>query len=306
MKFAFIGYGGIAKKHSEIIKKINPSAEIFSVKEKLDSDMNNSSAKHIDFKNISKLNLDAIFITNPSFYHVKSIMDNHNLGIPIMVEKPICVNRKQLSQLKQLEKLKNPKIYCACNMRFHPMVTFLKRYLKNNYSKINEVNIYCGSYLPDWRKGVDYRKNYSAKKSYGGGVNFDLIHEIDYLIYLLGFPAGCKKFQAKVSNLEIDSNDFSHYCFEYDSFFAMVTLNYFRKDKKRYMEIVREDGTIMADFENQKILNSTTNELLFNLNYNGMEKSYELQMKYFFESINKSQFNINGLKEAVEIMKIIL
>ena len=86
----------------------------------------------------------------------------------------------------------------------------------------------------------------------------------------------------------------------------MVTLNYFRKDKKRCIEIVREDGTIMADFENQKILNLTSNELLFNLNYNGMEKSYELQIEYFFKSINNDQFNINGLKEAVEIMKIIL
>ena len=62
----------------------------------------------------------------------------------------------------------------------------------------------------------------------------------------------------------------------------------------------------MADFENQKILNLTSNELLFNLNYNGMEKSYELQIEYFFKSINNDQFNINGLKEAVEIMKIIL
>ena len=305
MKVAFIGYGGIAKKHAEIVKKINPSVQIFSVKEKLDSHIN-GDVKLLDFKNVSNFNLDAIFITNPSFLHFKSIIENYNLGIPIMVEKPICVNRSELSELKQLQELENPKIYCACNMRFHPMITFLKKYLKNNNSKINEVNIYCGSYLPDWRKGIDYRKNYSAKKSHGGGVNFDLIHEIDYLVYLLGFPAECKKFESKVSNLEIDSNDFSHYCLNYDSFFAMVTLNYFRKDKKRYIEIVRENGTIMADFVNQKILNLTSNELLFNLNYNGMEKSYELQMEYFFESINKSQFNINGLKEAVEIMKIIL
>ncbi len=305
MKVAFIGYGGIARKHAEIIKKTYPSAQIFSVKEQLDSD-SNSEVKQIDSKNISNFYLDAIFITNPSSFHVKSIMENHNLNIPIMVEKPICVNLSQLNQLKQLEKLKNPRIYCACNMRFHPIITFLKEYLKNNYSKINEVNIYCGSYLPDWRKGVDYRKNYSAKKIHGGGVKFDLMHEIDYLVYLLGFPEECKKFQSKVSNLEIDSNDFSHYCLKYGSFFAMVTLNYFRKDKKRCIEIVREDGTIMADFENQKILNLTSNELLFNLNYNGMEKSYELQIEYFFKSINNDQFNINGLKEAVEIMKIIL
>ena len=50
----------------------------------------------------------------------------------------------------------------------------------------------------------------------------------------------------------------------------------------------------MADFENQKILNLTSNELLFNLNYNGMEKSYELQIEYFFKSINNVNLILMG------------
>ena len=305
MKVAFVGYGGIARKHAEIIKKMNSSAQIFSVKEKLDSNVD-KSVQYIHYKDISNFNIDAIFVTNPSFFHFKEIMKNHYLDIPIVVEKPLCVNKYQLTQLKKLGKSKNTTIYCACNMRFHPMITFLKKYLRNNYSKINEVNIYCGSYLPDWREGVDYRGNYSAKKSLGGGVSFDLIHEMDYLVYLIGLPVEVKKFESKVSNLEIDSNDFCHYFLKYDSYFAMITLNYFRKDKKRCIEIVREDGTIRADFEKQEIFNLNSNELLFNLNYNGMEKSYELQMEFIFESIKKNYFDINKLEEAIQTMKYIL
>ena len=61
MKVAFIGYGGIARKHAEIIKKTYPSAQIFSVKEQLDSD-SNSEVKQIDSKNISNFVNFIVFI----------------------------------------------------------------------------------------------------------------------------------------------------------------------------------------------------------------------------------------------------
>ena len=35
---------------------------------------------------------------------------------------------------------------------------------------INEVNVYCGSYLPDWHPDENYTIGYAAKKNLGGGV----------------------------------------------------------------------------------------------------------------------------------------
>ena len=45
-----------------------------------------------------------------------------------------------------------------------------------------------GQYLPDWRTNADYSKSYSASFEMGGGVLFDLIHEIDLAVNLMGQP----------------------------------------------------------------------------------------------------------------------
>ena len=78
---------------------------------------------------------------------------------------------------------------------------FLKR--KIRLKKIWNVNIFCGSYLPNWRSNIDYRKSASAKKHLGGGVLLDLSHELDYVQWLFGkiVIEHCKS--KKLSNLNI-------------------------------------------------------------------------------------------------------
>ena len=39
--------------------------------------------------------------------------------------------------------------------------------------------LHAGQWLPDWRPGQDFSESYSASTVMGGGVIFDLIHEID-------------------------------------------------------------------------------------------------------------------------------
>ena len=58
---------------------------------------------------------------------------------------------------------------------------------KNNVD-LNDVistRIICSSYLPNG-ENADY-VIYSSKRM-GGGVSLDLIHEIDYILYLFGKP----------------------------------------------------------------------------------------------------------------------
>ena len=57
--------------------------------------------------------------------------------------------------------LKN-RYYVGYNLRFHPVIIFLKNFLKNK--KIFSINLISHSYLPNWRK-IDYRKSVSAKKN---------------------------------------------------------------------------------------------------------------------------------------------
>ena len=252
MKVAFIGLGSIAKKHIHALNIINKDISLYAVRHR-EKASKQDGVKNIVFSDLKILDLDAIIISNPSVFHAQNILELVELDTPIMVEKPICVSMDQLKQLDEISRHSAPLIYTACNLRFHPLITFLKAYLQREKPKIFEVSAYCGSYLPSWRENADYENTYSAKANMGGGVHLDLIHEFDYLIFLFGKPNKVEKFYAKRSDLKIDSIDYAHYRIDFENFTAINTLNYFRRDSKRTLEIVAENDTILLDFISGKI-----------------------------------------------------
>ena len=137
---------------------------------------------------------------------------------------------------------KGIKSYVACNLRFLDCISFIKDNLPQLLNKkLNEVNVYCGSYLPDWRPNADFRAAYSAKAELGGGVHLDLIHELDYVYWLLGIPKQVNRTFKSQSSLSIGSIDYANYILDYNGFCANVVLNYYRRDSKRTLELVFED-----------------------------------------------------------------
>ncbi len=60
--------------------------------------------------------------------------------------------------------------------------------MRERVGDIGEIvlaDIECLSWLPDWRGGRDYRTGYASRPK-EGGVVLDLIHEIDYVNWILG------------------------------------------------------------------------------------------------------------------------
>lgn len=71
-------------------------------------------------------------------------------------------------------------------MRYTAIIQYIKQHL--DMSQALSIRCICSTYLPNWHPNEDYRTSYSAHKDLGGGVSIDLIHEWDYITYLLGFP----------------------------------------------------------------------------------------------------------------------
>lgn len=108
--------------------------------------------------------LDFIIISNPTSLHFDTIIKLKELNTPFFIEKPIVNKIEHISILQ--EQLDEKMTYVACNLRYHPAIVFIKTMLKEGDIKIDQVNIYCGSYLPQWRPDEDYRKSYSANKKW--------------------------------------------------------------------------------------------------------------------------------------------
>ncbi|MDE3250894.1 MAG: Gfo/Idh/MocA family oxidoreductase, partial [Bacteroidota bacterium] len=240
--------------------------------------------------------------SNPTALHAEAIDSAIAFDCPIFIEKPVLSHPSQVQDLLPAIQRKRIITYTACNLRFHPVVTYMRDLVKQTELKVFEVNIYCGSLLSEWRVGTDYRKSYSANREMGGGVDLDLIHELDYCCWIFGTPAKWFSTRRKVSGLEINSPDSVSYILEYEYFTANIVLNYFRRDSKRTVEFVTNNGTFTGDLLANSIMHN--NEPLFTAPSFTMADTYTMQMRYFLQSLRNGQKPMNSFEEAVDILKI--
>lgn len=304
MNILIIGLGSIAKKHVEVIRTLEIDTKIYALRS------NQNATIEDKIENIFSLEdfdvpIDFAIISNPTNLHFKYIQILAEKRIPLFIEKPALHSIENSDKLIQLVESNNVITYVACNLRFHPCLVFLKNFLKTEHIRINEVNVYCGSYLPDWRPGKDFRKIYSANADMGGGVHLDLFHELDYTTWLFGFPTKWKSIKRNVSSLDIDAVDYANYSLEYHYFTANIVLNYYRNKVKRTIEIVLENQILLVDLINNTVVDDEEN-VLFKITNFAINQTYKDQISYFINSLSKNQHPMNSLKESIEVLKIVL
>ena len=305
MNVLIIGLGSIALKHIKVLKEINANTSIFALRSSKLSVKVSGVKDLFEWEEVVSKKFHFCIISSPSSLHLSHIKLVEVLRIPIFIEKPLFINRSQINDFKILD-LKNLRSYVACNFRFNPIIEFLKDDLKIKAKNIYEVTAYCGSYLPNWRPNKDYRKVYSSIKELGGGVNIDLIHEPDYFVHLFGLPEHTSVHNRKVSSLEINSNDSSIIYLSYKNFQASITLNYFRKDARRTLEIVTDEKTIFVDFLKGIVKDLETNTILYQSSEDLIESSYKKQMLFFLNSIKSNEYKMNSIDEALSVLNIIV
>ena len=304
MNILIVGLGSIGKKHVLAINKIRPDARIYAVR----SDQNAAAVSGVNsiysFDEVSFIP-DFIIISNPTLFHEESIRRCLTFRSPIFIEKPALLDLTNASLLIEEVRESNVITYVGCNMRFHPALKFFKEFLSTSALRINEVNIYCGSYLPDWRPGRNFRTVYSSMAELGGGVHLDLIHELDYCVWLFGEPEETRAVKRSVSSLNIDSIDYAQYYLSYPKFNVDIKLNYYRRDPKREIEILTEDDTIIADLIANRVYSSLSGKVLFEQAYD-ISDTYLEQMQYFIDHIEAPGVLMNTFEEGVNTLRIAL
>lgn len=302
MKVLIIGLGSIAQKHIHALERVCDTIEIASLRSSKDAIKYSNVVDYYSYDSI-KFQPDFIIISNPTYLHFQTILKAIKFNCPLIIEKPSLGNSDGINDL--LKQIESNKIitYVACNLRFLPCIQYIKKYVVNNKPIINEINCYCGSYLPDWRPDKDFRKSYSSNIEKGGGVHLDLIHEIDYLYWIFGTPLKVIAFQRNVSDLKISAMDYANYNLLYNNFTANIVLNYYRKDKKRTFEIVFKDKTWLINLLTNTI--SEGGKTIFKSQSTILD-TYTDQLEYFINCLQKNITPMNSLAESIDVLKICL
>lgn len=302
MIILIIGLGSIGKRHVDAIYALKLEVTIYALRGGLSNDCYKGV---INIRSVDEIQnkIDFIVVSNITSAHEATIMSVLELKCPILIEKPVLSDEKNASLISAKLKQKNILTYVACNLRFHSGLQFFKKYLDERQPRINEVNIYCGSYLPDWRSGIDFRESYSANFDEGGGVHLDLIHELDYCTWLFGFPETVNSIKREVSSLSINAIDHAKFEFLYTDFTTGINLNYYRRDAKRTLEVVTSEDSILLDLRSNIIQSLLTGDIIYNEPFE-MKETYKKQMRDFIDVINSNKQIINNFDYGVKILQL--
>ena len=305
MRVVIIGLGSIAKKHIAALRGIDPKTEIYALRSGLSKHEEPGVSSFYELDQVGKIDPDFILLSNPTSKREEVLKELVGFGKPLFIEKP-ALSSLNSANLLQAAFIKSELLtYVACNLRFHACLVFMKGYLSTEQPQINEVNIYCGSYLPGWRPGQDFRKTYSALPDLGGGVHLDLIHEVDYAYWLFGAPARSNSLLRSASSLDVASVDYANYQLIHPRFTINAVLNYYRRDYKRTLEVVTDEETINVDIAANTVTSSVQG-VLFSSETTILD-TYPEQMKYFVSLLkDRTLSNMNSFSEGVEVLKIIL
>ncbi len=302
MNVLFIGLGSIAQRHIINLQSVSeekPSISVLRSGHGKDvPDDIEGLIKHI-YTSDKELEsyYDVIFITNPTYFHYETLSKYLELSDNFFIEKPIFVTGEEdISIFSDAAK----KYYVAAPLRYSNVIQWLKSNI--DFKKVYSMRVISSSYLPDWRPGVDYRNVYSAHKDMGGGVSIDLIHEWDYISYLIGFPQSMKSIISRKSGLEIDSDDIAVYIAEYSDKLVELHLDYFGRKTQRKIELYTTEDTVVADLiENKISWLCTGKEVKLSENRNSYQQK---ELQHFINIMSGNIESDNTIEEACRVLRI--
>ena len=269
MKALFIGLGSIGQRHLRNLREVlGDSVEVIAYRAKRQVPVLNHKFQVDENANLAELynvhefdDLDAAlnekpdiaFITNPTSHHVDVALKAARAGCHLFIEKPIDSSIDQVDELAQLVASKGLITMVAYQLRFHPGLNQVYRWLQEKrIGNLLSASIRQGEYLPGYHPYEDYRISYASRKELGGGVILTQIHEFDYALWFFGFPRRIVAVGGKYSNLEVDVEDTATILMECEcdgrTLPVSLTLDFLQKPPDRNCIIVGDRGKIVWDF----------------------------------------------------------
>lgn len=189
---------------------------------------------------------DAVIISNPTAKHLDVAIPAAEAGCHLLIEKPVSDSLDRLDILEERVSSNACKTLIGFQFRFHPVLKQIKEFLfEGSLGRVLSAQAHWGEYLPNWHPWEDYRSGYAARNDLGGGVVLTLCHPLDYLRWLIGEVETVSAKVGKVSDLEIDVEDYAEITLGFNNGrIGHVHLDYYQQPAEHWLEITTTHGQV--------------------------------------------------------------
>lgn len=256
-----IGTGAIGQRHMRHLREMVPDGTFtFLRRDRNPREIDQTYAPRVATTLDEALSHrpDLAIVASPSAHHIDVLPDLIAANIPLYVEKPIVIKADEVIRVETALGASDPTVprLSGFNFRYLPSLEELAALIvAGSLGNLVRAHLTAGQWLPDWRPQTDYRESYSAQRALGGGVLFDLIHEIDLCRWWFGTPIDCRAMIGRFSRLEMDVEDSCTALMRFGRGpLVSIGLDYAARQRLRRYEVVGDEGTAIWDLRERRLV----------------------------------------------------
>lgn len=199
IKVAMVGLGGMGSTHYNLYRQME-DVELVALVDVEESRVREKAAAcgaraYTDFSEmLEKESPDYVDIATPSYTHAQLAIEAMERGVSVLSEKPAALQPEDIMEIYRCAE-KNQVFFMAAHvLRFWPEYQWLRAAVQEKkYGELLHLNL--------WRTGEKPRTswhNWMLDPEKSGMVPYDLhIHDVDFMIFLLGRPESCSAFEIR-------------------------------------------------------------------------------------------------------------
>ena len=243
LRVGLVGVGGISGTHIPAWQA-REDAELVAicdvVSEKMETyeDVNKYNTLQ---EMMDKESLDILDVCLPTYLHTEAILAGLKKGVHVICEKPTSMNKEDIKLIYDTAKEHNVIFMPAHVLRFWPEYVALKEiYDSKRYGKLLNGYMCRLSFRPKWSWD-----NWMTDEKRSGLVPYDLhIHDLDFMVYLLGAPKDVVKHRMKRPE-----QDYLNIIYQYEDFFVAAESSWFAAETpfKAGYRFVFEDAVALYE-----------------------------------------------------------
>lgn len=253
-RFLIIGLGSIGRRHMTNLAARFPGAAFTVLRQAATPD---ALCEHLqarivtDFTVAMQGDYDLVVVSSPSANHIDTLPSLIARGWTLLVEKPIVASLVDCDVIDQALACAPPAVRVSgFNFRHIPSLMQIRDIIRSGeLGRVVRAAFVAGQWLPDWRPTQDYRLSYSADATRGGGVELDLVHEIDVARWFFGEMNLEFALGGRLSSLGLHANDVSTMVLSGrdQAPIVQIALDYVSRKRLRHYEIVGDKAGLNWD-----------------------------------------------------------
>ncbi|WP_394169528.1 hypothetical protein [Saccharospirillum alexandrii] len=178
-RVVIFGRGSIGMRHLNVFSDLLPQGSVLSLPAGL---RQQESVESLVQRAVAHQPTIAI-IAVPAPFHIPFMAALTGNVSRMLIEKPLCTDRQSLEHFQQ--RMDTTDVWVGYNLHYRDEFQFLAEAI-NGLGPLRWAEFRCGQSLDQWRPGRDLTQTVSLKPEWGGGVLWELSHDLEMAQSLLG------------------------------------------------------------------------------------------------------------------------